>query len=102
MTRDTKPGTSLQSGSLDLEPALDGEILLPGQQLSGGRRSPQALRPRLDYRRQAREEYLKADSERAFGDYIDARRRSSKETAKPRPDSHGLGPCEGQARARPA
>ena len=73
MTRDTKPGTSLPPSSLELEPALDGEILPPGQKLP----RPAPLSPKrfgrgLDYRRQAREEDLKADSEHAFGYYIDA------------------------------
>lgn len=74
MTHDRKPGSSLLPSSFDLEPALDGEILSPGQKLP--RQAP--LYPKrfsrgLDYRRQARDEYLKADSERAFGEYVVAR-----------------------------
>ena len=72
MTHNTKSGTSLQSGSWDLEPALDGEILFPGQQPRQAPLYPKRFGRGLDYRRQAREEIEKAECERAFGYYIDA------------------------------
>ena len=67
-----KPGTWLQPSSWGREPALDGEILLPGQQPQRAPLRDRRFLPGKDHRRQAREEYLKAESEHAFGEYLDA------------------------------
>lgn len=72
MTRNRRPGTSLQSRSWELEPALDGEILPREQPLPRAPLYPKVLGRGPDHRRQAREEIEKAESEHAFAYYIDA------------------------------